>query len=149
MIIGTGCGIPAIMACRTIKNERERRTTAMLATFMPCGAKLPVIALFAGAFFPGSKWIGPLMYFVGIAIILIGALIIKAITGMKYRKSFFIIELPEYKAPSIKGALMSMLSRGKAYIVKAGTVILVCNTAVQIMQSFDTSLKPVEEGMES
>ena len=149
MIIGTGCGIPAIMACRTIKNERERRTTAMLATFMPCGAKLPVIALFAGAFFPGSKWIGPLMYFVGIAIILIGALIIKAITGMKYRKSFFIIELPEYKAPSIKGALMSMLSRGKAYIVKAGTVILVCNTAVQIMQSFDTSLQPVEEGMES
>ena len=149
MIIGTGCGIPAIMACRTIKNERERRTTAMLATFMPCGAKLPVIALFAGAFFPGSKWIGPLMYFVGIAIILIGALIIKAITGMKYRKSFFIIELPEYKAPSIKGALMSMLSRGKAYIVKAGTVILVCNTTVQIMQSFDTSLQPVEEGMES
>lgn len=149
MIIGTGCGIPAIMACRTIKNERERRTTAMLATFMPCGAKLPVIALFAGVFFPGSKWIGPLMYFVGIAIILIGALIIKAITGMKYRKSFFIIELPEYKAPSIKGALMSMLSRGKAYIVKAGTVILVCNTAVQIMQSFDTSLQPVEEGMES
>lgn len=149
MIIGTGCGIPAIMACRTIKNERERRTTAMLATFMPCGAKLPVIALFAGAFFPGSKWIGPLMYFVGIAIILIGALIIKAVTGMKYRKSFFIIELPEYKAPSLKGALMSMLSRGKAYIVKAGTVILVCNTAVQIMQSFDTSLQPVEEGMES
>lgn len=63
MIIGTGCGIPAIMACRTIKNERERRTTAMLATFMPCGAKMPVIALFAGAFFPKSKWVGPLMYF--------------------------------------------------------------------------------------
>lgn len=149
MIIGTGCGIPAIMACRTIRNERERRSTAMLATFMPCGAKLPVIALFAGAFFPDAKWVGPLMYFVGIILILLGALLIKAITGMKYRKSFFIIELPEYKVPSLKLATMSMLSRGKAYIVKAGTVILVCNTVVQIMQSFTPSFQAVEEGMEN
>lgn len=149
MIIGTGCGIPAIMACRTIKNERERRSTAMLATFMPCGAKLPVIALFAGAFFPKSKWVGPLMYFVGIIMILLGALLIKAITGTKYRKSFFIIELPEYKVPSLKIAFMSMLGRGKAYIVKAGTVILVCNTVVQIMQSFNWSFQVVEEGAES
>ena len=124
MIIGTGCGIPAIMACRTIRNERERRTTAMLATFMPCGAKLPVIALFTGAFFPHSKWVGPLMYFVGILLILLGALLVKAVTGMKYRKSFFIIELPEYKVPSIKIGCLSMLNRGKAYIKKAGTVIL-------------------------
>lgn len=149
MIIGTGCGIPAIMACRTIRNERERRSTAMLATFMPCGAKLPVIALFAGAFFPDAKWVGPLMYFVGIILILLGALLIKAITGMKYRKSFFIIELPEYKLPSLKLATMSMLSRGKAYIVKAGTVILVCNTVVQIMQSFTPTFRAVEEGMEN
>lgn len=148
MIIGTGCGIPAIMACRTIRNERERRSTAMLATFMPCGAKLPVIALFAGAFFPDAAWVGPLMYFVGILLILLGALLIKAITGMKYRKSFFIIELPEYKVPSLKLATLSMLSRGKAYIVKAGTVILVCNTVVQIMQSFTPSFQVVEEGME-
>lgn len=149
MIIGTGCGIPAIMACRTIKNERERRSAAMLATFMPCGAKLPVIALFAGAFFPNSVWVGPLMYFVGILLILLGALLIKAITGTKYRKPFFIIELPEYKVPSLKFALGSMLERGKAYIIKAGTVILVCNTAVQIMQSFNTKFQLVEEGMES
>ncbi|MCR5232562.1 MAG: ferrous iron transporter B [Lachnospiraceae bacterium] len=148
MIIGTGCGIPAIMACRTIRNERERRSTAMLATFMPCGAKLPVIALFAGAFFPDSKWVGPLMYFVGIALVLLGALLIKAITGMKYRKSFFIIELPEYKVPSLKLAIASMLSRGKAYIIKAGTIILVCNTVVQIMQSFTWSFSVVEEGAE-
>ncbi len=148
MIIGTGCGIPAIMACRTIRNERERRSTAMLATFMPCGAKLPVIALFAGAFFPDSKWVGPLMYFVGIALVLLGALLIKAITGMKYRKSFFIIELPEYKVPSLKLAVASMLSRGKAYIIKAGTIILVCNTVVQIMQSFTWSFSVVEEGAE-
>ncbi|MCR5703263.1 MAG: ferrous iron transporter B [Eubacterium sp.] len=149
MIIGTGCGIPAIMACRTIRNERERRTTAMLATFMPCGAKLPVIALFAGAFFKDAAWVGPLMYFVGILLILLGALLIKAITGMKYRKSFFIIELPEYKVPSLKLAIASMLERGKAYIIKAGTIILVCNTAVQIMQSFDTHFHVVKEGMEN
>ncbi|MDO5154725.1 MAG: ferrous iron transporter B [Eubacteriales bacterium] len=148
MIIGTGCGIPAIMSCRTIRNERERRTSAMLATFMPCGAKLPVIALFVGAFFSDAKWVSPLMYFVGILLILLGALLIKAITGMRYRKSFFIIELPEYKVPSLKFAIGSMLERGKAYIIKAGTVILVCNTVVQIMQSFDTSFQVVEEGME-
>lgn len=136
MVIGTGCGVPAIMACRTIKNERERRATAMLCTFMPCGAKLPVIALFAGAFFPDAKWVGPVMYFVGIGLILFGALLIKKLTGMKYRKSFFIMELPEYKAPSFLFALKSMLERGKAYIIKAGTIILVCNTVVQIMATF-------------
>lgn len=149
MIIGTGCGIPAIMACRTIKNERERRSAAMLATFMPCGAKLPVIALFAGAFFPDNAWVGPMMYFVGILLILLGALIIKAITGAKYRKSFFVIELPEYKIPSLRFAVSSMLERGKSYIIKAGTIILICNTVVQIMQSFNTHLHIIEEGEES
>ncbi|MCR5202614.1 MAG: ferrous iron transporter B [Lachnospiraceae bacterium] len=149
MIIGTGCGIPAIMACRTIRNERERRSTAMLATFMPCGAKLPVIALFAGVFFPKSKWISFICYMVGILLILLGALLIKAITGMKYRKSFFIIELPEYKAPSLLFAIKSMLERGKAYIIKAGTIILVCNTVVQIMQTFNWKFQAIEEGAES
>ncbi len=148
MIIGTGCGIPAIMACRTIRNERERRSTAMLATFMPCGAKLPVIALFAGAFFPDAKWASFVCYMTGIVVVLLGALLIKAITGMKYRKSFFIIELPEYKVPSLMFAVKSMLERGKAYIVKAGTVILVCNTVVQIMQAFNWKFEAVEEGME-
>ena len=148
MIIGTGCGIPAIMSCRTIRNQREKRATAMLATFMPCGAKLPVIALFAGAFFPESKWVSWVAYMGGIALVLLGALLIKAITASKFRKSFFIIELPEYKAPSLKYAFFSMLERGKAYIVKAGTVILVCNTVVQIMQSFNWSFQAVEEGAE-
>ncbi len=148
MVIGTGCAIPGIMASRTIRNERERRTTAMLTPFMPCGAKLPVIALFAGAFFSDSSWVGPLMYLVGIVLILLGALLVKRITGQKYRKSFFIIELPEYKVPSLKRAVVSMLERGKAYIIKAGTIILVCNTVVQIMQSFNWQLQLVEEGME-
>lgn len=149
MVIGTGCAIPGIMACRTIRNERERRATAMLTPFMPCGAKLPVIALFVGAFFPETPWVGTLMYFVGIILILFGALLVNAVTGYKYRKSFFIIELPEYKLPSLKRAVVSMLGRGKAYIIKAGTIILVCNTIVQIMQSFNWQMQVVEEGMES
>ncbi len=149
MVIGTGCAIPGIMACRTIRNERERRATAMLTPFMPCGAKLPVIALFAGAFFADASWVGPTMYLVGIVLIFLGALLVKKITGFKFRKSFFIIELPEYKVPSLKRAALSMLSRGKAYIVKAGTIILVCNTVVQIMQSFNWQFQVVEEGMEN
>jgi ferrous iron transport protein B len=148
IVIGTGCAIPGIMACRTIRNERERRATAMLTPFMPCGAKLPVIALFAGAFFADASWVGPTMYLAGAVLIFLGALLVKKITGYKFRKSFFIIELPEYKIPSLKRATLSMLSRGKAYIVKAGTIILVCNTAVQIMQSFNWQFQVVEEGME-
>ncbi len=135
-VIGTGCAIPGVMACRTIRNERERRATAMLAPFMPCGAKLPVIALFAGAFFGDASWVGTLMYFAGIVIIFFGALLINKITAYKARKSYFIIELPEYKFPSLKRAFFSMCSRGWAYIVKAATIILLCNTAVQIMQTF-------------
>ena len=147
-VIGTGCAIPGVMAARTIRNERERNATAMLAPFMPCGAKLPVIGLFAGAFFGNASWVGTLMYFVGIAIILLGALLVNKIAGHKNRKSFFIMELPEYKVPSLKRAALSMLSRGWAYIVKAGTIILLCNAAVYIMQSFNWNLQLVEEGME-
>ena len=135
-VITTGCAVPGVMAARTIRNERERRATVMLAPFMPCGAKLPVIALFAGAFFEDSPWVAPLMYFMGIAIIFVGALLINLITGNHARKSYFIIELPEYKVPSIVFAFRSMLQRGWSYVVKAGTIILLCNTAVQIMQTF-------------
>ena len=147
-IIGTGCAIPGVMAARTIRNERERNATAMLAPFMPCGAKLPVIALFAGAFFENASWVGTLMYFVGIVLILLGALLVNKIAGYKKRKSFFIMELPEYKAPSLTRALKDMCSRGWAYIVKAGTIILLCNAVVYIMQSFNWNFQVVEEGME-
>ena len=148
-VIGTGCAIPGVMACRTIRNERERRATAMLTPFMPCGAKLPVIALFAGAFFDGASWVGTLMYFVGIFLILVCALLINKLTGHKNRKSFFIMELPEYKAPSFKKAALSMCQRGWSYIVKAGTIILVCNFAVQLMQTFNWSFTPVEDASQS
>ena len=148
-IVGTGCAIPGVMAARTIRNERERNATAMLTPFMPCGAKLPVIALFAGAFFEDASWVGTMMYFVGIVLILLCSLLVNQIAGYKNRKSFFIIELPEYKVPSLKRACMDMLSRGWAYIVKAGTIILLCNALVFIMQSFNWNLQVVEEGMEN
>ena len=135
-VITVGCAVPGIMASRTIKNERERRAAAMLAPFMPCGAKIPVISLFAGAFFENAWWVSALMYFAGIVLIFLGVLLINLITGHKGRKSFFIIELPEYKAPSLWGAFKSMCSRGWAYIVKAATIILLCNMIVQLMQTF-------------
>ena len=149
MIIGTGCAIPGVMATRTIRDDRQRRTTAMLTPFMPCGAKLPVIALFAGIFFNNAAWIGTSMYFVGILIIIVGALIVKKITGEGAVRSYFIMELPEYRIPSIGRALVSMMSRAKAFIIKAATIILVCNAAVHIMQTFNWSFQMVEEGMEN
>ena len=146
MIIGTGCGIPGVMATRTIKDDRQRRTTAMLTPFMPCGAKLPVIALFSGVFFNDAGWVGTLMYFLAIGIIIIGALVVRRITGDQSIRSPFIMELPEYRFPSIKRATISMISRGKAFVVKAGTIILVCNAVVQIMQTFNWQFEVVAEG---
>ncbi len=148
-IVGTGCAVPGVMAARSIRNERERNAAAMLTPFMPCGAKLPVIALFSGAFFDEAPWVGTLMYFAGIVFILLGALLVNEITGNRHRKSYFIMELPEYKLPSVKRAAVSMLDRGWAYIVKAGTVILLCNAAVFIMQSFDWSLSLADSADDS
>ncbi len=144
LVIGTGCAIPGVMASRTIRDERERRATAMLAPFVPCGAKIPVISLFAGAFFPESGWVAPAMYFAGILLVFFGALLVKKINGIKGKKSFFIMELPEYRFPSIKKAILTMLDRGKAYVIKAGTVILVCNAVVTIMASYNWKFQEVE-----
>ncbi|MBO5217815.1 MAG: ferrous iron transporter B [Clostridia bacterium] len=148
-VITIGCAVPGIMASRTIRNERERRATAMLAPFMPCGAKIPVIALFAGAFFDDAGWVSTVMYLSGIVLIFLGALLVNKIAGYKARKSFFIIELPEYKIPSLWGAFKSMCSRGWAYIVKAATIILLCNMAVQLMQTFTWSFAVAEVADES
>ena len=139
-VISVGCAVPGVMASRTIRDERQRKFTVMLAPFMPCGAKIPVISLFAGIFFGNAGWVSTLMYFSGIVIVFFAALLINKITAFKEKNSYFIIELPEYKLPSLKIAFKSMISRGWAYIVKAATIILVCNTAVQIMQSFNWNL---------
>ncbi len=144
-VMAIGCAIPGVMACRTVRDERERRATAMLAPFMPCGAKIPVIALFAGAFFQEHQGlISAVMYFTGIVLIFFGALLVNKITGCNAKKSFFIIELPEYKVPSLVRAFQTMCSRGWSYIVKAATIILLCNTAVQIMQTFDWRFQVAE-----
>lgn len=144
-VITIGCAVPGVMATRTIHNERERRATAMLAPFMPCGAKIPVISLFAGVFFSKNRGlISFAVYVTGIVLIFVCALLVNKITGYKARKSYFIIELPEYKLPSIWRAFTSMCGRGWEYIVKAATIILLCNTMVQIMQTFDWSLKVAE-----
>ncbi len=148
-VMTTGCAVPGVMACRTIRNDRERRATAMLAPFMPCGAKLPIIALFAGSFFGDASWVGTLMYFAGILLILLGALLVNRITGRMGKKSFFIMELPEYKIPSLKRAFLSMCSRGWSYIVKASTIILLCNTVVQLMQTFTWSFSAAEAAGDS
>ncbi len=144
MIVATGCAIPGIMATRTIKNERQRRTTAMLSPFMPCGAKLPIIALFAGVFFNDNAWVGTSMYFLAIAVIILSGLVIRAITGDR-STSYFIMELPEYRVPSLKRAAVSMMSRAKAFIIKAGTIILVCNAVVQLLQTFNWQFQVVSE----
>ena len=148
-VMSVGCAVPGVMASRTIRDERERRATAMLAPFMPCGAKIPVISLFTGAFFDKAGWVSTVMYLSGIVLIFVGALLVNKITGFKGRKSFFIIELPDYRFPSLFGAFKSMCSRGKEYIVKAATIILLCNTAVQIMQSFNWSFQVAESADQS
>ena len=148
-IIGTGCAVPGVMACRTIRNERERRATALLAPFMPCGAKLPVISLFAGVFFSNSAWMGALMYFIGIVIIFLCALLVNGLTGNMGKKTYFIIELPEYKLPSVPKAAKTMCQRGWSFIVKAGTVILVCNFAVHLMSNFGWDFKVAQDASTS
>ncbi len=146
MIVSTGCAIPGIMATRTIRDERQRRTTAMLTPFMPCGAKLPIIALFSGVFFGGRAWVGTSMYFLAILVIILSGLVIRKITGDN-SQSYFIMELPEYRLPNLKRAVVSMFSRARAFIIKAGTIILVCNTIVQLLQTFSWRLQAVGETM--
>ena len=102
MLVGTGCSVPGIMASRTIENLRDRRMTVITTSFIPCSAKLPVIALFAGAFFSDASWVGPLMYFLGIVIIFLSALLVNAITGVKRKKSYFIMEMPEIEGDSYR-----------------------------------------------
>ncbi len=145
MVVGYGCAIPGVMATRTIKSEKQRRMTAMLTPFVPCGAKVPIIALFIAVFFPNAPWMAPITYFVAISLIIIVGLFAKVITKADTETNYFMIELPEYRLPSIKRAILSMLDRAKGFIVKAGTIILVCNAAVFILQSFDFSLNLVGE----
>ena len=147
MIVGYGCSIPGIMATRTIKDEKQRRLTAMLTPFVPCGAKLPIIALFTAAFFKEQGYMFPITYIVAFSVIICVGLILKKVTGADNIKNYFLIELPQYRIPSIKRAFFKMLETGKDFITRAGTIIIVCNTVVFIMSSFNFKLQLVEDAV--
>lgn len=144
MIVGSGCAIPGVMATRTIEDVNERRMTTILTPFVPCGAKLPIIALFAAVFFPTSSWVGPSMYLIAIIMIVLGGLLLKKIFVWE-NSSQFIMELPEYKLPSLKYAFLQTLDKAKAFIYKATTIILVSNTLVWFSQAYSWGFKPVED----
>ncbi len=143
MIVGSGCAIPGVMATRTIEDINEKRITTILTPFVPCGAKLPIIALFSVAFFPESSWVGPSMYMIAIAMIIIGGLLLRKLFVWE-NTTHFILELPEYKVPSIKYAFVQMLDKAKAFIYKASTIILVMNTLVWFMQAYGWNLQAVD-----
>lgn len=141
MIVGSGCAIPGVMATRTIEDDNERRITTILTPFVPCGAKLPIITLFSIVFFPNSSWVGPSVYLLAFALIIIGGILLKKLFVWESSTNF-ILELPEYKIPSLKHAFSQMLDKAKGFIIKASTIILVMNTLVWFMQAYGFNLKP-------
>ena len=136
MLIGTGCGVPGVMASRTIENDRDRKMTIMTTTFIPCGAKLPIIALIAGALFDGASWVAPSAYFVGIAAIIISGIILKKTKMFAGEPAPFVMELPAYHLPTAGNVLRSMWERGWSFIKKAGTVILLSTIFIWFTSNF-------------
>ena len=136
MLIGTGCGVPGIMASRTIENDRDRKMTIMTTTFIPCGAKLPIIALIAGALFDGASWVAPSVYFVGIAAIICSGIILKKTRMFAGDPAPFVMELPAYHMPTAGNVLRSMWERGWSFIKKAGTVILLSTIFIWFTSNF-------------
>lgn len=136
MLIGSGCGVPGIMASRTIENERDRRMTIMTTTFVPCSAKMPIIAMFAGAIFGGAWWVAPSAYFIGIAAIVISGIMLKKTRMFAGEPAPFVIELPAYHVPTVVNVLRSMWERGWSFIKKAGTIILLSTVFIWFTSSF-------------
>ena len=136
MLIGTGCGVPGVMASRTIENDRDRKMTIMTTTFIPCGAKLPIIALIAGALFDGASWVAPSAYFVGIAAIICSGIILKKTKMFAGDPAPFVMELPAYHLPTVGNVLRSTWERGWSFIKKAGTIILLSTIFIWFAQSF-------------
>ena len=144
MLISTGCGVPGIMASRTIENERDRRMTIMTTTFMPCGAKLPIIALIAGALFGGEWWVAPSAYFIGIAAIIASGIMLKKLKSFAGKPAPFVMELPAYHLPGLKGVLIHMWDRGKSFVKKAGTVIFLACGLIWFLSSFSWRFEMVD-----
>ncbi|NSK20411.1 ferrous iron transport protein B [Dorea formicigenerans] len=136
MLIGTGCGVPGVMASRTIENDRDRKMTVMTTTFIPCGAKLPIIALIAGALFDGASWVAPSAYFVGIAAIICSGIILKKTKMFAGNPAPFVMELPAYHMPTVGNVLRSMWERGWSFIKKAGTIITLSTIVVWFLLNF-------------
>ena len=136
MLIGSGCGVPGIMASRTIESDRDRKMTIMTTTFIPCGAKLPIIALIAGALFNGASWVSPSAYFLGVGAIIISGIILKKTKMFVGDPAPFVMEMPAYHAPRVMNVLRSMWERGWSFIKKAGTVILLSTIVIWFLQSF-------------
>ena len=144
MLIGLGCGVPAVQASRTIENDRDRKMTIMTTTFIPCSAKLPIIGLIAGALFNGSGWVATSAYFVGIAAIIVSGIILKKTTLFAGDPAPFVMELPAYHLPSIKGVLIHMWDRLKAFVRKAGTIIFLSSIVIWFLSSFNFKLQMVD-----
>ena len=144
MLIGLGCGVPAVQASRTIENDRDRKMTIMTTTFIPCSAKLPIIGLIAGALFNGSGWVATSAYFVGIAAIIVSGIILKKTTLFAGDPAPFVMELPAYHLPSIKGVLIHMWDRLKAFVRKAGTIIFLSSIVIWSLSSFNFKLQMVD-----
>lgn len=149
MLIGTGCGVPAIMAARTIENEKDRRMTIILSTFLPCGAKTEIIAMITLCFFPGSKFIAPGMYFLGIAIVILGGIALKKARYFAGDPAPFVMELPAYHIPSAKGVLIHTWERAKAFMIKAGTIIFAMCIVLWLLMHFNFRLEYLGEDLES
>nr|MDD6335554.1 ferrous iron transport protein B [bacterium] len=145
MLIGTGCGVPGIMASRTIESPADRRMTVMTTTFIPCSAKLPIIALIAGALFGGAWWVAPSAYFVGIAAIILSGILLKKTKLFAGEAAPFVMELPAYHLPGLKGVLVHMWERGKSFVKKAGTIIFLASGLVWLLSSFNWRFEMVEE----
>ena len=144
VLISSGCGVPGIMATRTMENDKDRKLTIMITTFIPCGAKLPIIALFAGAIFGGASWVAPVIYFLGIFMIIICGIILNKTKAFKGEAAPFVMELPQYHIPSMKGVLIHMWDRGKAFTIKAGTIIFVACAVIWFTSSFNWTLQMVD-----
>lgn len=146
MLIGLGCGVPAVQASRTIENDRDRKMTIMTTTFIPCSAKLPIIGLIAGALFNESGWVATSAYFVGIAAIIISGIILKKTKLFAGEPAPFVMELPAYHIPSVKGVLIHMWDRAKAFVRKAGTIIFLSSVVIWFLSSFNFQLQMVDTG---
>ena len=144
MLISTGCGVPGVMASRTIENERDRRITIMTTTFMPCSAKLPIISLIAGAFFPGNPWIAPSAYFVGMGAIVLSGIALKKTASLGGAVAPFIMELPSYHLPQVKTVLRYAGQKALSFIKRAGTIIFVTNIFIWFASSYNFGLQVVE-----